>query len=300
MEPIEALRVGDRVISDNPDVDSPRETQVDPKKWRLLNLRAETVWADGTVDDINVETLQPPEWIAAHNAKVSHVVPLPLDLIEMGLPEDLRAVVLTIGPCPPIRPGAGRLVLSTVNHLNNDVRELTVMDGKGNETTIRPTGLHKFYFVRDGAWVSAKDLQRGSIIRARGGQVTVLENSPVPGVHRVYNLTVEGEHVYEVSEAGILTHNVCWPRHHPFPKYLGGALDQTLRKMPRKLHDSFHGALDRWKGGKYSRSKGAGHFKGMDRQQIINDLREFYETAEGGIFRKYLPDFERAVRESGF
>jgi hypothetical protein len=28
------------------------------------------------------------------------------------------------------------------------------------------------------------------------------------------------------------------------------------------------------------------------------DLREFYEKAEGGIFKKYLPDFERAVSES--
>jgi len=91
-----------------------------------------------------------------------------------------------------------------------------------------------------------------------------------------------------------------WPRHHPFPAYLGGAIDQTLKKIPRKLHERFQAALDKWKGGKYSRSKGADHFKGMDKEAIIKDLREFYETAEGGMFKDYLPDFEQALRESGF
>jgi hypothetical protein len=89
-----------------------------------------------------------------------------------------------------------------------------------------------------------------------------------------------------------------WPKHHPFPKYLGGAADQTLRKIPRNLHYRFHAALDKWKGGKYARSKGASHFQGLDRNTVINDLREFYREAEAGIFRKYLPDFEQAVRES--
>jgi hypothetical protein len=89
-----------------------------------------------------------------------------------------------------------------------------------------------------------------------------------------------------------------WPKHHAFPKYLGGAAEQTLKKIPRKLHYRFHAALDKWKGGIYARSKGAAHFEGMNKQNIIKDLREFYETAEGGIFKKYLPDFNQAVRQS--
>jgi len=89
-----------------------------------------------------------------------------------------------------------------------------------------------------------------------------------------------------------------WPAHHPFPKYLGGAIDQTLTKIPRKLHERLHSALDKWAGGKYARRKGADYFKDMNRDEVISDLRDFYESAEGGIFKKYLPDFERAVRES--
>jgi hypothetical protein len=91
-----------------------------------------------------------------------------------------------------------------------------------------------------------------------------------------------------------------WPKHHAFPKYLGGAADQTLKKIPRKLHYRFHSALDKFKGGKYARSKGAAHFETMDKAQVIKDLTEFYKTAEGGIFEKYLPDFLQAVKESGF
>ncbi len=89
-----------------------------------------------------------------------------------------------------------------------------------------------------------------------------------------------------------------WPKHHPFPKYLGGAAEQTLKKLPRRLHYKFHSALDKWMGGKYARSKGAAHFKGIDRKTVLRDLREFYEKAEGGAFKKYLKDFDQAVRES--
>ncbi len=37
---------------------------------------------------------------------------------------------------------------------------------------------------------------------------------------------------------------------------------------------------------------------GVGQLAVIEDLREFYRDAEGGIFSKYLPDFEQAVRES--
>jgi hypothetical protein len=91
-----------------------------------------------------------------------------------------------------------------------------------------------------------------------------------------------------------------WPRHHPFPMYLGGAVDQTLRKMPRRLHERFHSSLDCWMDGKYSRNKTAKYFEGMSKPEIIDDLRNFYKNGEGGIFSKYLDDFENAVKESGY
>jgi len=209
---IEQIRVGERVVADNPDVDSPAETQVDPKTWRKLVLRAEERWEDGTIDDINVETLQPLKWIDAVGARVGAMVPLPLDLVEMGLPGDLQAEVMSVDPCPHIRAGAGRVVLTTVNHLNNYVLELTIRSARGHETIICPTGFHKFYRPRDEAWVSAQELGVGDQLQGVKGPITVVSTIRVPGIHRVYNFTVEGEHAYNVSGLGVLVHNAdCLP-----------------------------------------------------------------------------------------
>ena len=62
---------------------------------------------------MNVETLQPPSWLEDNSIRVGRDAPIPLDLIEMGLPRDLRAKVLAIERCPPIELGAGRVVLTT-------------------------------------------------------------------------------------------------------------------------------------------------------------------------------------------
>jgi len=194
-------------VAANPDGNFLAETQVDPTTWRKLVLRAEEVWDDGTIDDINVETLQPPEWLTEHNVRVGASVPMPLDLVEMGLPETLHAQVLAVEPCPPIRCGPGRVVLTTVNHLNNYVLELTMEDSSGWRRTIRPTGFHKFYSLSQQDWISAEQLRTGEQLQGLARAITVRAMRRVPGTHRVYNLTIEGEHVYNVSVLGALTHN---------------------------------------------------------------------------------------------
>ena len=205
---IEDIRVGQRVWADNPDVDTTDETLVDPATWRLIRLRAETVWDDGTIDDINVETLQSPAWIEHFQARVGSSVPIPLDLVEMGLPENLLAKVLAIERCPTIEAGPGRVVLTTVNHLNNNAYEVTVEDAQGRRQTTRPTGFHKFYRPLDGTWDSIQSFQPGEQLRAAAGQpVTVVSVEKLPGTHHVYNLTVEGEHAYHVTKLGLLAHN---------------------------------------------------------------------------------------------
>ncbi len=210
--PIEALRVGDRVLADNPEDGRPaasEPTDVNPATWRKLVLRADLLWPDGTVDDIHVETLQPPQWIADHDARVGSLVPLPLDLVEIGLRKGLKARVLENLPCPPIRPGPGRVVLTTVNHLNRYVFELRLEDEQGRQTTVRPTGFHKFFSADRGEWISADSIREGERLTALGGTVRLLSRTRLPGTHRVYNLTVEGEHVYHVTNLVVDGHNTC-------------------------------------------------------------------------------------------
>ena len=136
-------------------------------------MLAETHWDDGTRDDINVETLQPPEWIKQHDVRIGAKVPLPLDLVEMGLPRDLRATVIAVERCPEIDAGPGRVVLTTVNHLNKYVFELTIKDATGHSETVHTTGFHKFYSDSRNAWISAAELRKGEQLRGVNGALTV-------------------------------------------------------------------------------------------------------------------------------
>jgi hypothetical protein len=90
---------------------------------------------------------------------------------------------------------------------NREVRLLTFRNIAGEEETVRPTRLHKFLRESDRTWVSAGDLTPGDVLRSHSGVVTVVANYAIGGVHRVYNMTVEGEHVYQVSAFGVIAHN---------------------------------------------------------------------------------------------
>ncbi|MDR2439862.1 MAG: hypothetical protein LBE12_10895, partial [Planctomycetaceae bacterium] len=110
------IKVGERVVVSTDD--TLKSTSVDSATWKKVTLHAEKTWHDGTVDSINVVTLVSSEWIALHDAKVGSMVPIPLDVREMGLDENLLAKILAIERCPEIRAGPGRVVLTTVNHLS--------------------------------------------------------------------------------------------------------------------------------------------------------------------------------------
>ncbi len=209
---IETVRVGQRVLSRNPDSRGPErigETAVNPLTWRHLTLRA-VVHGDGNDEDrVEVETLQPPEWVEALHAFPGASVPLPFDLTEMGLPEELRATVIANESCPPIQGGEGRVVLSTISHTSACVGRLTVEDEQGRRETIRPTAFHAFYREPAGEWVTLENLRGGDRLRGAAGTLTVVAVSNERSVDRVYNMTVEGEHVYYVSNLGVLAHNAC-------------------------------------------------------------------------------------------
>ena len=121
-------------------------------------------------DDVNIETIQSPEWLDSCDPVIGSDVPAPIDVLEMGLPHDLKAKVLENGPCPPISNGPGWVVLTTINHLNNDIWELCVEAGGENTSSIRTTGLHRFYSDKRQTWLSARDLTPGEmLVRNRHG-----------------------------------------------------------------------------------------------------------------------------------
>jgi hypothetical protein len=175
--------------------------------YRLLVLQAKEAWDDGTYNEVHVRTLQPWQWVHEQEVHVGGYAPLPLDTLEMGLPEGMTGKVIDILPCPTIKSGRGRVVLTTINRLARGVIELTLRNSHDREETLRPTGEHLFYSVTQGDWLSAEELQPGEHLDGINGTVTVTSIATLPGTHRVYNLSVQGEHLYRVANCGVLVHN---------------------------------------------------------------------------------------------
>jgi hypothetical protein len=147
---------------------------------------------------------------------------------------DAEFIVRQILPCPPIKPGNGRIVLTTINHFNTDVWTLVVRDERGREETLQPTGRHPFYSATRRTTVSTKSLDIGETLLGSSDPVTVVSLTRHPGKHRVFNMTVQGEHVYRVSLLGVLTHNNCSTATHaptPFPtQKFTGLTGQSLHE----------------------------------------------------------------------
>ncbi len=179
----------------------PDATAVHPKTWRELTVVA---------GDWEVQVLEPLKWIRSHHVKDGSEVALAdfVDLAEMGAPAGLEGTVESITACPTIADGPGRVVLATVSHLNNDVYDLTLTDASGITDNLGVTGYHRFYDEAKG-WTDVQDLYVGEILRGDHGDVTVTTLTREPGIDRVYNMTVEGDHVYYVGDLSALVHNAC-------------------------------------------------------------------------------------------
>ena len=122
----------------------------------------------------------------------------------------MGAKVVSITACPKIESGPGWVVLSTITHLNNYGFRLTLTNAAGTAETLGVTGFHKLY-TEDRGWEPTAALHIGEMVRGNHGDLKVAKLVSDPGVHRVYNLTVEADHVYYVGNLQALAHNVCNP-----------------------------------------------------------------------------------------
>ena len=220
-KPIEQIRVGERVVTDlpaeardlhgmGPAKSAERNPAQSPDKFRLIRMRGERIWQDGTVDDLNVETIQHVSWIETNKVRVGKPAAIPLDLVEMGESADQQAIVLAVLPCPKIEEGPGQVVLTTVNHLSPRILSLSVRNKEGALETISSTPFHKFYNSTRRLWMSADDLRIGDTLDGSTGPCSAIGFEETLKTTRVYNLSVEDEHVYRVSNLGILVHNICF------------------------------------------------------------------------------------------
>ncbi len=191
--------MGQRVLGTNPNRDEVEAfEEPDSKTWRTIAV--EQIKPSGK--RLYATLLRPLAWIEEELDPEANTIEL--DLPELGAEGTAR--VLRIGPCPPIASGPGRVVTATFQH-EPDGELLTVVVG-GDE--IGCTANHPFWSEDRQEFVAAGQLRRGKRVRTRLEEVAaVVAIKPRPPTAWVYNLEIQGEHVYEVGLSGVLVHNVC-------------------------------------------------------------------------------------------
>jgi hypothetical protein len=134
-------------------------------------------------------------------------------VIEVDVPElgaTGKATILEIGACPEIEPDDGhgrRLITSTFAHSAADVFDLTLVE---SSTPVGVTGNHPVFSVDDDKFVPAETLRSGTRVRLADSSVGHIASVVSRGtIERVYNIEVDGQHVYNVGQQGILVHNLC-------------------------------------------------------------------------------------------
>ena len=114
-----------------------------------------------------------------------------------------QASILEIRPTN-VKRGLGCIVLAKVSSLSNDVYEVGFGEGVA---PLRGTGLHPLYSLDRDDWVQVRDLRIGERLQTAEGGISIVSLEKVRGLHRVFNLEVEGDHEFLVGDAQIRAHN---------------------------------------------------------------------------------------------
>jgi hypothetical protein len=201
-KPIEKIGIFDRVSGTNPEISNEERAtflKPDPQTWRILTLEIDK--DDG--NKVFVKIARPISWIESSGAIEGQF--FYFSLPEFGI--DGNAFVHSIDNCPLIRDGLGSLVTGTFKSTGATTFLINVA---GIDKPIECTGSHPFWSVDSNTFIATSNLKPGDRLQLRNDQTAqVLSVLPQNQKKIVYNIEVLGEHVYEVTTSGILTHNAC-------------------------------------------------------------------------------------------
>ncbi len=157
------------------------------------------------------------------------------DFDELGVTGEVMARVEGIFASPVITEGPGRVVLSTIEHLGEDLYELTLHSADGTMDALGVTAPHRFYSESRG-WVAAAELEEGEVLRGHDGPLTVTQIGRIEGTRPVYNFSVEADHVYYAGVVSALTHNSYLDR----IGFAKGTAQEILKNLSRVDHAGDH------------------------------------------------------------
>lgn len=212
--PIQQLHDGGRVLTGvndagiagappNP-IGDPNATSVDQATWREVSFEMPDPKTPG--DSYTMQLLEPQSWISQNAATIGGWVHLNLPELQLnGL-----AHIDAIAPCPPIESGPGRVILGTFQHVSNNLVDVHL---QGEEQPLQVTAGHMLWSLDRGGWVAAGDLRSGERLAGKNGAVAVVSVTADANAMPVYNLDVEKDHRYLVTDFGVMAHNadLCAP-----------------------------------------------------------------------------------------
>ncbi len=199
LEAIEAVAIGSRVSGENPrpwefDGELPEPDQA---TWLLgkFSLQKENGnWID-------VEMIRPADYWEAQEA-------VPGNYVYMEFPEleaSGLAKVKSIEPCPPIAQGEGHAVTSRI--ITRQANELVEIEIEGGET-LTGTPLHPIWIIEAQDWINLEEVEPGQHVWTEDGPLEITSKRLLTSAESVYNIEVYGEHLYQVTDLGVLVHNV--------------------------------------------------------------------------------------------
>ncbi len=174
-------------------------TEINPAIYRLVRLRTTKPLGGGSV--VHAALLRQLSWLSENHVVEGGMIPFCVPELSIEGP----ACVLAIEPCPEIEPGRGRVITGTFRTTNCRVLQVRL---PGEDRPLEPTPPHRFKSLDRNDWIPAEELRIGENLQTKAGQVVTVESiGPKPGLHRVHNFEVEGEHHFFVGKTGVLVHN---------------------------------------------------------------------------------------------
>ncbi len=228
---ISEVEIGQRVITYT---DSERTrsapgelTDIDYARYRLIDF---TVPCEEG-QRIHVQLLRSETWLVEKCIEVGTTVFL--DMMDMGIEGD--ALVESVQPCPEIEPGFGRIVMGTFHHSQGELREIWI---DSDSKPIRTTANHPFWSVEKNDWVHAAELEVGMQLKTLERISTIEKIGDHSSLEPVYNIEVQGDHVYRVGTSGVLVHNTS-PNRCDWCLHLSTGGHPVSGDPPKKNYSAF-------------------------------------------------------------
>lgn len=196
---IKDVQIGERLLGENPIAEEVDDfvPKIIPSEWRLLYLTMDK--ANGK--RLDMQFLRPVDWIKAHGAERGATIDL--NLPEFGAQGS--ATVVSIEACPPIKSGSGNVVTGKFIHESDGNLINLIIEGQPEATTV--TANHRYWSADRDEFVEAGHLNPGEQVQTLAGLRQIVSINPRASNETVYNLEVQGEHVYLVGSIGTLVHN---------------------------------------------------------------------------------------------